>query len=151
GLSFSPNGRFLAYGEEQTRRVIIWDLDTRRELEAKATGVVLGFDRSGKRLGVHSGADVQLWDISGGPKMLWEKKTHAPAACAPECGLLAVGNESVSQVTVFELKGDAFEVKRVLKDMPKRQGGNVALAPGGEWLAVFGGLDPNPDVQLWDL
>src|SRR5262249_28317817 len=98
-------------------------------------------------------AEVQLWGMTAEPKMVWEKKTRASAAFARECGLLALGNEAFTEVTLFELKGDAFVPKRTLRGMPPRtppgDSGEGALAPGGQWLAVFG--PGSTSVHIWDL
>ena len=128
-LAFSPDGRFVAAADANSRRpgVVIFDVRTGRELkqivvpgDQASTLESIAFSPDGTKLiwGEDNGA-VALWDVSGG-RLLFRQKLHEgrvkDVAFSPDGSLMASAG------------GDVIHLRRVAK--PADVAAKLHDAPG---------------------
>jgi WD40 repeat protein len=102
-LAFTPDGRTLLTGSEDTGKVHFWDLATgeeRRQLDSRL-GLLRSLALSPDGKTVAAGTDrstIRLWDMAGGKELFGEFQGHEgqvnSLAYAPDGRLLASGEES---------------------------------------------------------
>jgi serine/threonine protein kinase/WD40 repeat protein len=139
-LAVKRDGGLVAFADGQNR---VWlaegELSTpARLVERDPCRVVdLQFSPAGERLAIVDDDQYGLWDPESGA-LVW-KGADGFGTCArfsPDGTMLAIGRRD-GDVTLVSLAGGAFETRPLGRVGPGVS--DVALLPGGEWIAVAGG------------
>jgi WD40 repeat protein len=161
-LSFSPDGKRIAFGDPRDGAVRLWDLAQNKELfppRGHCGGVEARFSPDGRRLVTLGGeGTLRLWDLAAVPPTETLIHRFGPGArpeslcIAPDGGAVACVNwdQPHSGVLVWDLTG---KKPRALKRLPIPEGvqmGRVAFAPSRKrLLLVTGWTRRNLDRGPW--
>jgi WD40 repeat protein/serine/threonine protein kinase len=158
GLVYSPDGRWIAAGEEGTARrtnVVIWDAKTGQLAHSWDAGVSSGdtggwaFSPDGRRFAAISDyLRVRVWDVKTG-KMLWSALAHSivawRAVFSPDGNQIATVGAGQAGLKIWD-----STTGRSISSLPGHPGNHWCLAysPDGRFLAS-GSSDRA--VRIWDL
>jgi WD40 repeat protein len=147
-LAFSPDGKTLASGHEQTIR--LWDLATgmeRATLESQKPcwwAFTLAFSPDGKTLASAGLGTIKLWDLPTGMERATLRGDGSSLAFSPDGKVLASLGGDSDLAIVWEVATG----KKLCTIDPGDQEyvDDVAFSPGGRTLA----LAYSGSIQLWD-
>ena len=122
--SFSPSGRFLAYGADD---VILWDrnINKKRHIPLEQKGKVrdLCFSPDGKQFAIASGSDrlIQVWDTAEGTLRFSLKGRHRyvdRVSFSPDGKYIAVAGHRPNFLSVWKVSNRALMWEKNLPSAP---------------------------------
>jgi WD40 repeat protein len=152
-IAFSPDGKSLAYGTRDSRKVILWDVNTRKSVDlpiARRFGMgSVVFSPDGMMLASTSYDAIILWDMSKsqpiGQPLIGNNGWSECAGFSPDGKLLALARDD--NTIVFLDVSTRQTIGQPLSGHNNRVS-SVAFSPDGKILAS-GSVDDT--IILWDV
>ena len=141
-LSFSPDGRTLAYINEE--KVVVRSISSGQEFLFDGASTGVRFSADGRSLASFQADGVVVWDLTS-RRVLMERRADVANAAFDSNGARLAVSASDGHITVFDLRSGEQQELQPLTDFPAR---GLTFSPRGDSLFASSG---DRAIIAWDL